>query len=162
MDLPPVSIEPIGIIHSPFTMLKDMPIQPKGAGDAIGTIELQPQYVEGLADVEGFSHIYLLYYFHQAPATKLTVMPFMDTVPRGVFATRAPVRPSHLGLSVVELVSVDGGRVTVRGIDVLDGTPLLDIKPYIERFDHPGETRSGWMQAGEKDIRQRRSDERFT
>ncbi len=157
-----ISLEPIGFIHSPFTSLEDMPIQPKGAADAIGTLELQPQFADGLADLEGFSHVYLLYYFHKATATKLTVTPFMDTVQRGVFATRAPVRPSHLGLSVVELVGVEGNCVTVRGIDVLDGTPLLDIKPYIERFDHPGQSRSGWMQADDEAIRHRRSDERFT
>ena len=98
----------------------------------------------------------------RAGETRLQVKPFMDTVQRGVFATRAPVRPSRLGMSVVQLVSVEGSRITVRGIDVLDGTPLLDIKPYIEQFDHPAESRSGWMQAKQDQISRKRSDQRFT
>jgi tRNA-Thr(GGU) m(6)t(6)A37 methyltransferase TsaA len=162
MACDPVSIDPIGIIRSPFTTRENMPIQPKGAAGAVGTLELLPEYADGLADLDGFSHIYVLYHFHRADATELTVTPFMDTVPRGVFATRAPVRPSRLGLSIVELLSVDGHRVEVRNIDVLDGTPLLDIKPYIAAFDQPGPTRSGWMQATDDAVRRRRSDERFT
>lgn len=162
MDTAAIQLEPIGVIRTPFKSLEGMPIQPVGAPDVIGTVELRPELVDGLKDLEGFSHIYLLYHFHQAGPVKLHVKPFLDDNIHGVFATRAPVRPNHIGMSVVELVSVEGHRVTVRGIDVLDGTPLLDIKPYIEKFDHPQNSRSGWMQAAQNDISQKRSDERFT
>ena len=151
----------IGTIHSPFTNLKDMPIQPKGAKDTIGTIELDPEYTEGLVDLEGFSHIYLLYIFHEAARTSLTVTPFMDTTPRGVFSTRSPLRPNHIGLSIVELVGVEKNLVKVRGIDVLDGTPLLDIKPYIASFDAVENSRSGWMKATTEEVASKRSDDRF-
>ncbi|BHH81952.1 tRNA (N6-threonylcarbamoyladenosine(37)-N6)-methyltransferase TrmO [Desulforhopalus sp. 52FAK] len=154
-------MQAIGTIHSPFTNLKDMPIQPKGAKDTIGTIELAPEYTEGLADLEGFSHIYLLYSFHKAARTSLTVTPFMDTTPRGVFSTRSPLRPNHIGLSIVELVGVEKNLVKVRGIDILEGTPLLDIKPYIASFDAVKNSRSGWMKATTDEVAQKRSDDRF-
>jgi len=154
-------MKPIGTIHTPFTTLEDMPIQPKGAADVIGTIELEQQYLEGLADLNGFSHIYLLYQFHKARRTALTVTPFMDTSPRGVFATRSPLRPNHIGLSIVRLIGVEKDIVTVQGIDVLDATPLLDIKPYITAFDAVQQSRSGWMQAAEEDVARKRSDGRF-
>ncbi len=138
-----------------------MPIQPKGAREVEGHIELYPQYLEGIQDLAGFSHLYLLYRFHQAKRTELTVVPFMDTVSRGVFATRSPLRPNHLGLSIVELLSIEGSTLGIRGVDVLDGTPLIDIKPFIATFDQVGESRSGWMQAGEDTVRSARSDDRF-
>ena len=97
----------IGTIHTPFDKLENMPIQPKGAGEVIGTVELQEKYVEGLADLDGFSHIYLLYEFHMAQRTALTVIPFMDTSPRGVFATRSPLRPNHIGISIVRLIGIE-------------------------------------------------------
>jgi len=158
---PAVTLEPIGVIHTPFRTPENMPIQPGGAGDVTGTVALRADLADGLRDLEGFSHVYLLYHFHRAGPTRLLVTPFLDRTERGVFATRAPVRPNPIGLSVVELLSVSGCELTVRGIDVLDGTPLLDIKPYVERFDHPADSRSGWMQASARDIRRRRSDERF-
>lgn len=154
-------MDPIGIIQTPFRALENMPIQPKGAADVIGTVRVEEQYVEGLADLEGFSHIYLFYLFHQAQRTQLKVVPFMDTVERGVFSTRSPLRPNHIGLSLVELIRVDGAELTVKGIDVLDLTPLLDIKPYIERFDRVSESRSGWMTANETEVAEKRSDSRF-
>lgn len=154
-------IRPIGTIHSPFTSLEDMPIQPKGAHNSIGTIELNEEYIEGLADLDGFSHLYLLYHFHEAKETKLSVTPFMDIIPRGVFSTRSPVRPNHIGLSIVELQEITGRYIKVRGIDILDGTPLLDIKPYIEAFDFVDKSKSGWMKATETDVAQKRSDDRF-
>ena len=161
MEISSATIAPIGIIHSPFQVVDNMPIQPKGAAEVTGEVEIFPHYSEGLKDLEGFSHIYLIYQFHQARAERLQVKPFMDTVSRGVFATRAPVRPNHIGLSVVKLVAIEGNRITVSGIDILDGTPLLDIKPYIEKFDHPGDSTSGWMSADASDIRTKRSDDRF-
>ena len=154
-------MKPIGTIHSPFTTLEDMPIQPKGAGDVIGTIELEDQYREGLADLDGFSHIYLLYEFHMAKRTALTVTPFMDTRPRGVFSTRSPLRPNHIGISIVKLIGVDKNTLTVQGIDVLNGSPLLDIKPYITAFDSVQQSRSGWMKSSEEEVACKRSDTRF-
>ncbi len=154
-------IEPIGTIHSPFKTLEDMPIQPRGAKEATGTVVVGDQYREGLADLEGFSHIYLLYSFHEARRTALTVVPFMDSHPRGVFSTRSPLRPNHIGLSIVEIAAVAGNVISVKGIDVLDGTPLLDIKPYIAAFDAVGLSRSGWMKASAAEVAAKRSDHRF-
>ncbi len=154
-------MQPIGIDRSPFQDLKDMPIQPKGAKDTLGTIEVEEEFIEGLHDLDGFSHIYLLYIFHKAARTSLTVTPFMDTTPRGVFSTRSPLRPNHIGLSIVELVGVEKNLVKVRGIDILDGTPVLDIKPYIEAFDGVKNSRSGWMKATSDAVAEKRSDSRF-
>jgi len=154
-------MQPIGIIHSPFTSLQDMPIQPKGAKDTIGTIEVDEKYQNGLQDLGGFSHIYLLYNFHKAERTDLIVTPFMDTTPRGVFSTRSPLRPNHIGLSIVELVGVEKNLIKVRGIDILNGTPLLDIKPYIEQFDAVQNSLSGWMKGSTADVEKKRSDKRF-
>lgn len=160
-----VLLESIATIHSPFHALEDMPIQPKGAKELCATIEFDRRYQEGLKDLDGFSHIYLIYYFHKVAAPKLTVVPFADKTdtPRGVFATRSPLHPNLLGLSVVELVSIEENIVTIRGVDILDGTPLLDIKPYIENFDKvQGVARSGWMNASLEEVVQHRSDTRFT
>ncbi len=154
-------MKPIGTIFTPFTCLEDMPIQPKGAEDIIGTVELKEQYLAGLDDLDGFSHIYLLYQFHMAQRTALTVTPFMDTRPRGVFATRSPLRPNHIGISIVRLKSIAKNIITVQGIDILNGTPLLDIKPYIAAFDAVQDCRSGWMQGSAGDVRRKRSDNRF-
>ncbi len=158
---PAILMQPIGIIHTPFNSLEDMPIQPKGAEGVTGTIELEEQYLAGLADLDGFSHIYLLYTFHMAKRTALTVTPFMDTSPRGVFATRSPLRPNHIGISIVKLVGVEKNIITVQGIDVLNGSPLLDIKPYIAAFDAVQNSRSGWMQGSAEDVSRKRSDARF-
>jgi len=155
------SITAIGTIHSPFKTLENMPIQPKGAKDEIGTVVVQEEFVEGLEDLAGFSHIYLIYQFHRAARETLTVTPFMDDTPRGVFSTRSPLRPNHIGISIVELIGVEKNRVKVRGIDTLDGTPLLDIKPYIASFDAVQESRSGWMQGSEKEVAAKKSDNRF-
>lgn len=154
-------IQPIGLIHTPFTSLEDMPIQPKGAKNVVGRIVIDKDFQEGLADLQGFSHIYLLYQFHQAKRTALTVTPFMDTTPRGVFATRSPLRPNHIGLSIVELLSIHDNILEVQGIDVLDETPLLDIKPYIAAFDEVAQSKTGWMTGSAKEVAERRSDGRF-
>lgn len=154
-------IQKIGTIHTPFDTLEDMPIQPKGAKEVIGTVEMEEQYSPGLADLDGFSHIYLLYEFHMAKRTALTVTPFMDTSPRGVFATRSPLRPNHIGISIVRLIRVENNIVTVQGIDILNGSPLLDIKPYIAAFDAVQQSRSGWMKGSEEEVVGKRSDQRF-
>ncbi len=154
-------IKPIGVIHSPHQSIQDMPIQPKGAQAVAGYLELNEELTGGLKDLQGFSHIYLLYSFHQATRTELEVIPFMDTQSRGVFSTRSPLRPNHIGLSIVQLIKVEGNRVYVNGIDVLDGTPLLDIKPYIAGFDRVEESTSGWLKASDEEIVEKRSDDRF-
>ncbi|MFH0754003.1 MAG: tRNA (N6-threonylcarbamoyladenosine(37)-N6)-methyltransferase TrmO [Candidatus Omnitrophota bacterium] len=151
----------IGIIHSPFKSLKGMPIQPLGGMDVEGTAIVDKKYAKGLKDLDGFSHVYLIYRFHKAPCTKLIVEPFMDVKRHGVFATRSPVRPTHIGLSIVELVRIKGNRLTFRGCDMLDGTPLLDIKPYIPAFDDVKGATSGWMKASRHKIRKARTDCRF-
>jgi tRNA-Thr(GGU) m(6)t(6)A37 methyltransferase TsaA len=158
----PITVIPIGTIHSPFTDPEGMPIQPVGAWEAIGTVVIDPAYEAGLKDLEGFSHVYLLYHFHRAATTRLTVVPYLDNREHGIFATRAPSRPNPIGLSIVELLELRGNRLTVRGIDVLDGTPLLDIKPYIEAFDRVEGSRSGWLVSSPEEIARRRSDRRFT
>jgi len=155
------TMKPIGTIHTPFNTLEDMPIQPKGAEEVIGTVELEEQYIEGLADLEGFSHIYLLYQFHMAQRTALTVTPFMDNRPRGVFATRSPLRPNHIGISIVKIIGVEQNIITVQGIDILNGTPLLDVKPYIAAFDGVQHSQSGWMTGSDEDVATKRSDGRF-
>ena len=157
-----IAMQPIGIIHTPFASLEGMPIQPGGARDAVGRVELDPELAPALTDLDGFSHVYLLYCFHQSSGYKTTVTPYLDDTPRGLFATRAPRRPNPIGLSVVEVVSVAGNVLTVRGIDVLDGTPLLDIKPYAPAFDVPaGTVRSGWLEGRRQAVADTRSDDRF-
>lgn len=138
-----------------------MPIQP-GAGIGIrGTVEIFPQYREGLQDLEGFSHIILLYQFHCSEGYKLKVIPFLDDKERGLFATRAPRRPNPIGLSVVRLIAIREAVLQIENIDMLDGTPLLDIKPYVQEFDAGEEIRIGWLESRKKHIPDKRSDERF-
>jgi tRNA-Thr(GGU) m(6)t(6)A37 methyltransferase TsaA len=139
------AFQPIGVIHSPFTRRDQTPIQPYRSS-AVGQVELLPEYEEGLQDLDSFSHIILLYRFHQAgPGFELSVTPFLDDEPKGLFATRYPRRPNSIGLSVVRLVRREGRILQVGGIDVLDGTPLLDIKPYVPPFDAFPEATLGWL-----------------
>lgn len=153
--------QPIGVIHSPFQSIDQMPIQPSGQSTASGTAVIHPEYSPGLRDLEGFSHLILLYHFHRAPAPRLNVTPFLDDRPHGVFATRAPVRPNPIGLSVVELVGITGDHLELNQVDVLDGTPLLDIKPYVPDFDAPEKVRVGWLEDSSKNVRSHSSDSRF-
>jgi len=138
------TLRPIGIIHSPFTSPSDTPIQ-AAFSEAEGTLEVYPEYVAGLQDIEGFSHLTLLYWFHRSVGYQLVIEPFLDGVARGLFAIRYPARPNPIGLSTVELLSRAGGELRVRGLDVLDGTPLLDIKPFVPGFDHREGARVGWL-----------------
>ncbi len=154
-------IKPIGVIHTPFQNIEDMPIQPRGAAGTKGQIQVDAVFEPGLKDLDGFSHIFLIYAFHKTTRTELTVVPFMDTRPRGVYATRSPLRPNHIGISIVRLEKIQGNLLHVLDIDVLDGTPLLDIKPYMEKFDAVADSRSGWMQASERQVAEKRSDDRF-
>ena len=126
-----ITYRPIGVLHSPFTSLDQMPIQPAAQSSAPGVAEILPEFADGLRDLDGFSHVILIYHLHEVRRTQLTVTPFLDSEPRGVFATRAPTRPNAIGLSVVALEGIEGTRLLLGGLDVLDGTPLLDIKPYM-------------------------------
>ena len=153
--------KPIGIIHSPFNSLEDMPIQPTSNVSGSGIVEIFPEFVEGLRDLEGFSHIYLLYHFHKVRQPKLIVTPFLDKEPRGIFATRAPSRPNSIGLSLVELVRVENNLVYVERVDVLNETPLLDIKPYVPEFEHIQNVRTGWLEQVKAQVRTQKSDARF-
>ena len=156
-----VTFTPIGVIHTPFTDPQNMPIQPAGGKGIAGTVDIFPEYREGLKDLDGFSHICLLYHFHQQTTFKLSVLPFMDNQPRGVFATRAPRRPNGIGLSVVELVRIEDGILHIQNVDILDGTPLLDIKPYVPEFDGQTEIRTGWLEKSSGRVTAHRSDDRF-
>ena len=152
---------PIGNIHTPFDEPAGMPIQAAGAEGGCGTVEMLEEYRDGLKDVEGFSHIVLLYVFHRSSGFKLQVTPYMDTEPRGLFATRAPRRPNPIGLSVVGLARIEGNILHIRNVDMLDGTPLLDIKPYVPEFDPQTGIRTGWLDQARKNVANRRSDDRF-
>jgi tRNA-Thr(GGU) m(6)t(6)A37 methyltransferase TsaA len=156
-----IDFAPIGIIHSPFKDAADMPIQPAGAAGVRGTVEVFEEFRAGLKDLDGFSHILLLYHFHRSRGFDLHVVPFLDTEPRGLFATRAPRRPNPIGLSLVQLDKVEDGVLHVGNLDILDGTPLLDIKPYVPEFDARGEVRAGWLERARKTVSGRRSDDRF-
>jgi len=164
-DLPdtPASITytPIGTIHSPFPDISGMPIQPNGARGTRGTVEIDPAFREGLRDLDGFERVILIYAFHRCTDHRLTVTPFLDTAPRGVFATRSPKRPNAIGLSVVKLIEVTGTTLAIEDVDILDGTPLLDLKPYVPAFDaYPG-SRSGWLETAAGNAGTVRSDDRF-
>ena len=152
---------PIGIIHSPFRELQGMPIQPAGAVGVKGTVEVFENFQAGLADLDGFSHIILLYHLHRSRGLNLHVVPFLDSKLRGLFATRAPRRPNPIGLSVVRLNGIEGGVLHIENVDILDGTPLLDIKPFVPEFDAQAEVRTGWLEKAKGISSNRKSDDRF-
>lgn len=156
-----IEFVPIGIIHSPFIKPEGMPIQPTGATGIKGTVDVFSAFQPGLRDLDGFSHIILLYHFHRSHSFKLHLVPFMDSEPRGVFATRAPKRPNSIGLSIVQLDKIEDGVLHIQNVDILDGTPLLDIKPYVPEFDAQVEVRTGWLEKARKTVFSRKSDDRF-
>jgi len=141
----PIEYHPIGVIRSPHQDPKATPIQPAYAQGIEGRAEVLPEFAEGLRDLEGFSHIHLVYHFHRSAGTRLAVKPFLQDEERGVFATRAPCRPNAIGLSLVRLVRREGTTLYLEDVDILDGTPLLDIKPFVPRFDHREGARCGWQ-----------------
>ncbi len=151
---------PIGMLHTPFTDLSRMPIQPNGKKAGSGYAEIFEDYLEGLQGLESFSHIILIYYFHQQAKTMLRVKPFLDAAEMGLFATRAPARPNKIGLSVVKLDLIEGNKLMLKNLDMLNGTPLLDIKPYVPKFDIYSEANSGWLD-GKTTIDDQLSDNRF-
>lgn len=156
-----MKLEPIGTIHTPHLERAGMPIQPSGARGVRGTVEVRPGFEAGLRDLDGFSHVILIYWFHESGPAKLEVVPFMDDETHGVFATRAPKRPNPIGLSVVRLESVAGCTLHVTDVDILDGTPLLDLKPYVPEFDTPQDVRTGWLEPAAGKSQRKRSDDRF-
>ena len=156
-----IELKPIGVIHTPFKKRDGMPIQPAGAAGVKGTVEVSEEYRAGLKDLDGFSHVILLYYFHHSQGFKLQIVPFMDSEPRGLFATRAPKRPNSIGLSVVQLDRIENCVLHVQNVDILDGTPLLDIKPYVPEFDDQVNVRTGWLEQVSKTVSTRESDDRF-
>ena len=159
--LEPVTYRPIGVIHTPFTDVDGMPIQPIAAAGIRGTIDLDPGFAAGLLDLDGFSHLILLYHLHEVRAPRLTVTPFLDDRPHGIFATRSPARPNPVGLSTVRLVRVVGSTIEIEDVDMLDGTPLLDIKPYIPAFDDRPGARVGWFTGRLDRLPEVRADGRF-
>jgi tRNA-Thr(GGU) m(6)t(6)A37 methyltransferase TsaA len=163
-NFPPfITLRPIGILHTPFRIPKGMPIQPRGARGALGKVEVFPEYAEGLKDIEGFSHLLLLYHFDRSRLPSLFAKAFLDNEIHGIFATRAPQRPNPIGISVVRLDSVIDNILEVRDMDMLDGTPLLDVKPYVPAFDSPcsGDIRIGWLTKAIPETEFTYSDERF-
>jgi tRNA (adenine37-N6)-methyltransferase len=152
-------MQPIGTIRSEHLLREETPIQPEFARGCIGEAEVFPEYAEGLRDIETFSHLILIYSLHKADDPCLVVKPFLDDAPHGIFATRYPSRPNRMGLSVVRLVRRSGAVLVLEDVDILDGTPLLDIKPYVPRFDAPRDANGGWtdkVEAGEAGRRGRR------
>jgi tRNA-Thr(GGU) m(6)t(6)A37 methyltransferase TsaA len=140
-----ITIRPIGVIHSSLTEAKGSPIQPVFAQNNEGVVEVYEPYRKGLKDLEGFERIWLIYWFHKAAEYKPLVTPYLDTAERGLFATRAPCRPNPIGMSSVRLSKIENGRIYILNVDILDSTPLLDIKPYISQFDNIKVERNGWQ-----------------
>ncbi len=156
-----IIFKPVGVIHSPFSEPKGTPIQPSAAENTEGSVKVFPEFAEGLKDIEGFSHIILIYYFHLSKKPSLLVTPFMDLHQHGVFATRASARPNPIGFSVVKLEKVEGNLLLVKDIDIIDGTPLLDIKPCVPEFDFSKVTKTGWLENTVRDIAETKDDGRF-
>ena len=159
--VPTIAYQSIGILHSPFTDIKGMPIQPVGALGVAGHVTVHSDFAGGLRDLEGFSHVFLLYHLHRVAGYDLVVRPFLDNADHGIFATRSPKRPNPIGLSVLELVGVSGTTVHLRNVDVLDGTPVLDIKPYVPHFDVWEAGRIGWFATKAHNAATLLSDDRF-
>lgn len=140
-----IKLRPIGIIHTPYKDSKGMPIQGKFEKGVTGKIELFPEYKQGLKDIEGFSHIILIYYFDRSKDEKLISRPFLEDESHGIFAIRSPHRPNHIGFSIVKLEKTEDNTITFSEVDILDGTPLLDIKPYVSHFDSRENVKNGWL-----------------
>ncbi len=157
-----IKYQPIGVIHSPFKEPKGTPIQPAGAKGINGTVEVFPEYAEGLKDIEGFSHIILIYHFHLSKGTSLRVKPYMDNEARGIFAMRGPSRPNPIGISIVRLARIEENILHIQDVDIVDGTPLLDIKPYVPEFDVREAEKTGWLERNVHKLSTSKDDGRFT
>lgn len=156
-----ITFQPIGIVHSPFKNPEGTPIQPIAAIDTEAIIEVFPEFSKGLTDLEGFSHIYILFHLHLAKKKELMVVPFLDNTAHGVFATRSPGRPNSIGISVVCLDKIIDNKLYVKNIDILDGSPVLDIKPYIPQFDVFNTTKNGWYDNKKTKLEEQKDDGRF-
>jgi tRNA (adenine37-N6)-methyltransferase len=156
-----VSFKPIGIIHTPFKNKEGMPIQSGGAQGIKGTIVLKKEFEPGLLDLDGFSHIILIYHFHKSYGFELQTIPFIDDKPHGVFSTRAPKRPNPIGISVVRLLNINNNILEIENVDIIDETPLIDIKPYIPEFDIHKIEKYGWIENKVNELNDIKSDERF-
>jgi len=152
----------IGVIHSPFKEPEGTPIQPASAKGTNGIVGIFPEYAEGLKDIEGFSHIILLYHFHLSKGSALIAKPYMDNEMHGIFAMRGPSRPNPIGISVVRLVKVEGNMLHIQDVDIVDGTPLLDVKPYIPEFDIREVERIGWLEKNVHKLSTSKDNGRFT
>jgi len=157
----PVTFTPIGVVRTPFAEHEGMPIQTVAARSVAGRIELDPAYEDALADLDGFTHLHLITYLHRTGGVSLRVTPYLDTVRRGVFATRSPKRPNPIGLSIVRLVRIEGAVIHIEEVDLLDGTPVLDIKPYVPPFDDRADARYGWFEQRAQNVHSVRADARF-
>jgi len=156
-----IKYNPIGIIRSPHKDIKGMPIQPSGAKGIGGIVEVKKKYAAGLKDLDGFEYIILLYHFHRCKGYELEVKPFLDDSLRGVFATRAPKRPNPIGMSIVKLLRVHGNILNIEDVDILDRTPLLDIKPYVPTFDLRRTKAIGWLSQKADEAGKMKADGRF-
>jgi len=156
-----VVYRPIGVVHSPFRAPQDVPIQSAAAKEVNGYVEVAEEYVEGLRDVEGFSHLILVYHCHLAQEYSLLVKPFMDDELHGVFSTRAPSRPNPVGVSVVRLTKKEKNILHIQDVDIIDGTPLLDIKPFVPDFDQRKAEKIGWLTGKIGKMHSSRDDGRF-
>ena len=157
-----IKYKPIGIIHSPFKEPKGTPIQPTAAKGIKATVKVFQEYIEGLKDIEGFSHIFLIYHFHLSKKTTLLAKPFMDDKVHGIFAIRGPSRPNPIGISIVRLLSVNDNILKVQDVDIVDGTPLLDIKPYVPKFDVRENSKLGWLENNVQKLSESKDDGRFS
>jgi len=156
-----INYKPIGYVHSPIKTVEDSPIQSVGADNIKGYIELDSSLVDGLKDLDGFSHIIVLYHFHESKNPKLLCKPFLDNIEHGIFAIRGPNRPNAIGLSIVSNIKIENNIIHIGNVDILDGSPVLDIKPYVTEFDSFTNTRSGWLEKNAKRSKTIRSDARF-
>ena len=154
-------LRPIGIIRTPFKEPTGTPIQASAGKGIEARIEIFPEFLEGIKDLDGFSHIIILFHFHLSKGYSLSVRPYMDDVERGLFATRAPARPNQIGLSIVRLEKVEGNTLHIKDVDIVDGTPLLDIKPYTHEFDIRGDIRIGWLEGKILKLSKTTDDGRF-
>jgi tRNA-Thr(GGU) m(6)t(6)A37 methyltransferase TsaA len=157
-----LSFKQIGVIHTPFEQTSGIPIQPPGAVGVGGKVEVFEEFADGLKDLEGFSHIILLFLFHRSEGFKLRVKPFLEDEVHGVFAVRAPKRPNPIGISIVRLLERKDNILSIDNPDMLDGTPLLDIKPYIPDFDAYPDAIAGWQEKHRVKVRKQKSDSRFS
>lgn len=156
-----ICYRPIGKLHSPHKSAKGTPIQPSSAEGVEGRVEIFPDYRDGLEDLGGFSHVTLIYHFHLAGESTLIAKPYMDKEYHGVFATRSPARPNPVGISTMRLKKIEEGVLYLEDVDVLDGTPVLDVKPHVVEFDQPDDTSIGWLEENVHKLEESRDDGRF-